>query len=264
MHSVKNTLRSLKLESLENRRLMAVVAESEPNNRKSLADVAIVSSSESTNLVGSSSKKDKDFFAVTFQEAGVYNVGSSDALVKINVEDTSGVKRLETEPNDDITSGLVEVVAGEKLWFRVRGVEKETAAYDVAIQAIGDEIGNDLDIDEATSMIESEPNNRKRLANSVSISADSTSIVSGTTNKRDKDFFKLTFAEAGTYRIGSDSAIVKLSIENQVGDKLLETEPKDDITFGTITVAAGESVWLRVRGIEDSDALYSVAIERVV
>ncbi len=125
--------RNLRLETLERRALTASIAEIEPNDRRSDAVPAQVSAVDPLLLTGSANKQDRDFFEVTFTEAGTYQLNSNSAKIKIDVEDARGVKRLETEPRDGLLTGMLKVNAGEKLSVRVRGLDKAAVDYNVAL-----------------------------------------------------------------------------------------------------------------------------------
>lgn len=123
------------VENLEPRKLMAVVAGVEPNDQRNQALPAEVSSAEGLRLTGAVDKRDRDFFVVSFKDAGAYQLNSNATTIKVDIEDALGNKRLETEPKDGMTAAALNVNAGEKLWVRVRGINKSTTDYEVALTA---------------------------------------------------------------------------------------------------------------------------------
>lgn len=277
MKSLKQNNRKISFETLESRRLLAAILESEPNGSKPTADSALVTSGEDVHLLGAANKRDSDFFAVTFANSGVYSVGTGAARVKLDVENRLGVKLLETQPKDGISAGTVSVIAGDRLWFRVRGLQNSAAAYDVAIGqltspsspaglvTVPQVMASALLANQPllTKVAEVEFNGTKSTANAAQVSATGAAHLTGSANKQDKDFFAVTFATAGSYKIDTGTSRVKLDVENQLGAKLLDTEPKDGLTSGVITVKAGEKLWFRVRGIQNDASAYAVSIEKM-
>lgn len=110
------------------------IQESEPNDRKGLADRFQLAAGGAIRLMGETSKRDRDFFAFTAPTSGKLQAMVFSAprqRVQFTVEDAAGNKVFETEPNNGVHGGAMDVVAGVTYYFRVRGAAEESFAYSV-------------------------------------------------------------------------------------------------------------------------------------
>ncbi len=98
--------------------------------------------------------------------------------------------------------------------------------------------------------------------------AQTTTTFDGTSaNSGDKKYFSFSVASTRAVRVqlvraGGDFA--KLEIENQATSvKVLELEPKNGVSTGTVTLAGGVNYLLRVRAANDSPAQFRVVLTQL-
>jgi hypothetical protein len=115
----------------------------------------------------------------------------------------------------------------------------------------------------STMVLESEPNNTKPTADEVSFDAadGGADVIGAIGSRQDQDFFHFRAASAGSIDLASDTAggfNTKITVEDGRGVKLLETEPNNGINSGSFSVAAGQDVFIRVRGNRNATGDYTV------
>lgn len=114
-------------------------AEAEPNNFQSTANVFNFGLGTTFTLSGASfNTDDKDFFRFTASASKTltFNVhGAAGLLAQLEVSDQAGVFMFETQPNNNLNSGSVTVVAGRTYFLRLRAkLDVNTAhAVDLAL-----------------------------------------------------------------------------------------------------------------------------------
>jgi hypothetical protein len=257
------------VESLERRELLStLVAETEPNDRKSAADeITFDVVDGAADLTGSiAMRRDRDFFAFTAAADGPVglNLTPSNGFVgKVNVESAAGVELFETEPNDGVNSGFFNVVAGQRIFIRVRGQSGSTGDYNVHLSLTGDAGGGSGGGGEpGNALAESEPNNTKGAADRFDLGSDGTIELEGTSDSsRDKDFFVFTPATTGTLNVAVQSPngnFAQLEVETNQGVSVFETEPNDGVNSGSFQVVAGTTYFLRLRARGIGPAAYLV------
>lgn len=264
--------RALFVENLSPRQLMAIdVAEIEPNNSESQATSFQFSAAESVVLRGSSSSQnDKDYFAFTANASGPVTVGvNSNAGAKLEVTTRAGAQLFETEPKDGVNSGTFQTVAGTTYLLRMRAPDKAAATYAVTVSggAAGNSGGNSGGStgggstgNTDSTVVEAEPNNDVGQAVQLSLVANEPRTMTGAASKKDRDFFIATPTSTGTVSIDTGNSGIKLSIETRQGTKLFESEPNDGVTKGSFTVAEGQALVLRARGLNSAPTNYSIAV----
>lgn len=137
MRLLRNRIRPI--DRLERRDLLsAVVVESEPNNRASAADVAVLDpADQAATLTGRiSARNDQDFFRFTAPASGAVHLtveSGAGLRGRVSVEDSRGVKMMETEPNDGINSGDFNATAGTTYFVRVRSKDNTVGNYRVNV-----------------------------------------------------------------------------------------------------------------------------------
>lgn len=262
--------RSLFVENLSPRQLMAIdVVELEPNNTESQATQFQFSGAETVTLHGNStSQDDKDYFVFTANASGSVNVAvSSAAGAKLEVTTRQGAELFETEPKDGLTSGSFQSVAGTTYLLRLRAPDKSPAPYAVTLDSTdasgntGGATGGSTSGDNSGPTVsELEPNDDANHAVQATLNANEPRTLTGSASKKDRDYFAITSATAGTFNVDVGNAEVKVSVETSSGKKLFESEPNDGVTKGAFSVVEGQAVVLRVRGLSSSATNYSVAV----
>ena len=269
--------RTLFVEELTSRQLMAIdVAEFEPNNSESQATPFQLPATEAVVLRGNStSQNDKDYFAFTANASGPVTIGvSSNAGAKLEVTTRAGTQLFETEPKDGVNSGAFQSVAGTTYLLRMRAPDKAAAAYAVTVSAAGtvgspanpgggtggSTGGSGGSTSSGSAVAEAEPNDDVSQAVQLTLVANEPRSLTGAASKKDRDFFLVTPASAGTVSIDTGNSGVKVSIETRQGAKLFESEPNDSVTKGTFSITAGQAFVLRVRGLTSSATNYSVSV----
>ncbi len=191
------------------------------------------------------------------------------ANASLEVE-SGGINVFETEPKDGINSGRFSVQAGQNYFIRLRSTEKAAASYDAMLNFIastgttGGATGGNNNTGGTTGtpsvITELEPNDKASQTVSVPLTVNATLTLAGATTKRDRDYFVLTPSSAGRITLDAGNANVKVSVETPAGQKLLETEPTDDIRSGSFSVKSGEPILVRVRGNDTSVINYGVSL----
>ncbi len=260
----------MSVELLEPRALLStIVAETEPNDRKSEADAITFDAADgAADLTGSvSSRRDRDFFAFTAAADGQVglNISTNNGFVgKVNVETAAGVELFETEPNDGINSGVFNVVAGQRVFVRVRGQSGSTGDYTVHLSLTGDTGGGGGGGggEPGNTLTESEPNSIKSAADQFDLGSDGTIQLQGMSESdRDKDFFIFTPATSGTLNVAVQSPngnFAQLEVETNQSINVFETEPNDGVNSGQFQVTAGTTYFLRMRARGGQPAAYLV------
>ena len=253
------------IETLEPRLLLSAINEIEPNDRTpqqfSFPEDGIV------NLIGTATgRKDKDFFAFTPTVSGplVINVASQGGAVKLELEEARSSSDLfETEPNDGVNGGTVNVQAGKTYRIRLRSDSKSgNPTYDVTLQFNGSNGGGGGGgggTGNATVIQEVESNNKQAQANLFAFPAEGEIQLQGTsTSKRDSDFFKFTAAQSGTIAVSvqATGADVQLEVETAASVDVFETEPNDGINSGSFQVQQGVTYFVRLRSRSDASGAY--------
>jgi hypothetical protein len=253
----KKSKRRLLVETLELREVMsATIFESEPNNVKAAADIVRLDPADQSALIQGaiSTRTDQDFFRYRPTESGTIRIriGDDSTLdTKITVEDRLGHKLFEAEPHNGVVNGTFRVVAGIDVLIRVRGQSHTVGNYSIALNghqaALAATVLPAADVS-VTSFVDVESNDTKATGNVVSVSAD-TQIEGVAHTARDRDFFVLRPTVSGTIQLSQTAfdGSLRVSIEDQLGNKLLETEPKNGVISGSFRVSAGKSYFMRVR-----------------
>jgi hypothetical protein len=116
--------------------------------------------------------------------------------------------------------------------------------------------------DSANAIIESEPNDRKDMADAFDLGADGQAQLQGAASgHRDRDFFRFTGSTSGTLSVAVESTggpTAKLQIEDAFGNKMIETEPNNGVNSGSFQVTAGTSYFIRLRSPNAAPAAYLV------
>ncbi len=268
------------LETLSARLPFAMdVMEVEPNNTAAQATRFEWTGDDAVHLKGTSqSKDDKDFFVFRAAKTGTIHVSvQASASASLEVE-SGGINIFETEPKDGINSGRFSVQAGQNYFIRLRSVEKSSSSYDANLSfaastgttdgttggSSGGSTGGNSNSGGTTGtpsvITELEPNDKASQTVSVPLTVNSTLTLAGATTKRDRDYFVLTPSSAGRITLDAGNANVKVSVETPAGQKLLETEPNDEIRSGSFSVKSGEPILVRVRGNDTSVINYGVSL----
>ncbi len=108
-------------------------AEVEPNNKPVQATEVVLSASAPVTLSGTASKRDRDFFQVQSDSAGVVTLDTGNSGVKVSVETQTGIKLFESEPQDGVTRGTFNLATGMAFLVRVRGTSSDVSEYSLAL-----------------------------------------------------------------------------------------------------------------------------------
>lgn len=108
-------------------------AEVEPNNKPDLATSAVLSASAPISLTGNASKRDRDFFRVQTDSAGMVTIDTGNSGIKVSLETSQGVKLFESEPQDGITRASFDAAAGSVFFVRARGTSGDVTHYSLAL-----------------------------------------------------------------------------------------------------------------------------------
>lgn len=274
----KQSNRRLRFEGLERREVMsATLFESEPNNTKLSADLVQLDSVDNAAVVRGliANRNDEDFFRYRPTVSGPLSLSLTDdasLAAKISVEDVRGQKLFESEPNNGVGGGVFQVTAGVDVIFRVRGQKKTTGDYAIQLN-LGATPASSTPVSESglpptsssiasTVQLEVEKNDTKATANKVDFSG-MLQIQGAANGKRDNDFFALKPTASGTVKLNLNApdGLVKLSIEDSLGRKLFESEPKDGINSGEFAVTGGKTYYIRVRAVGSSVSPYFINLE---
>lgn len=115
----------------------------------------------------------------------------------------------------------------------------------------------------STTVLESEPNDAKESADFFSFpTTDGTAVLRGlVANSRDKDFFAFTVRASTTLSVDvgtTNGVIAKLDIEDNLGNKVFETQPNNGINAGSTTVVPGRTYFVRLKIQDAIPAAYDV------
>jgi hypothetical protein len=293
--------RRLNAEALEARQLMAidVLEGAEPaNSVPATAMVFTFPAADNTAVLkGQANKDDKDFFAFTAPANGTLQATLPTLRADLEVEDGSSREILELEPKDGRTTGSVQLVAGQRYTVRLRGTEKAATAYEATLVFTpgaatppttpapvvggvddhgghgGDDVGDDnnggvitpptTEDAAATVVAEVEPNNARLGATRFSLTGSTR--LEGSASKDDRDFFAFTVPADGNFTIGlrtpPGAGKVQVEIEDQSGREVLELEPHDGISSGTVALVAGRTYQLRVKADAATPVAYEVDLQ---
>ena len=130
-----------------------IFPEVEANDRQSQANPFALGDNGLATLTGiSQSDDDKDFFVFTPTESGTLhiNVSSSNGnFAQLEIENAFGDSIFETEPNDGINVGSINLVEGQSLFVRLRSKTSQPAEYsaELSLRNVGPAIAGDTDGD---------------------------------------------------------------------------------------------------------------------
>lgn len=263
--------RTFKFESLPARLVLsATVAESEPNDSEVSGDPIHVPQDGQVVLTGvSTSDRDKDYFSISPTIGGPLSVSVASPngnIPQLEITDRANNQYFETEPNDGINSGQVDLEAGIQYLIRLRSKTNDAAAYEVAIsfggQTDNGSHGGSVQPIPVRTVVEEEVNDSRSSANPVVFGPDQMVRLTGTAeSKNDDDFFRFTASESGELSVSvntTDGALAKLSIEDSMGNKIAETEPNDGVNVVTGQVTAGVNYYVRMRSTDKGPSSYAV------
>ena len=98
----------------------------------------------------------------------------------------------------------------------------------------------------------------------VQLNAAGQASFSGTSvNSEDKQFFLLTAPRDGTLNVSvatTNGRFPKLQVEDVLGNKLFETEPRDNVNSGNVPVRGGQQYFFRLRAQDASPAAFTVSL----
>lgn len=256
-----------------------VVQESEPNNTKASADRFNLAAGNTAQLVGTSrNHDDKDFFVFRPTTNGVLQIrvaSTNGRFAQLEIENARGIELFETEPNDGVNSGRLNVVAGQNYFIRLRATGNQPAGYranltltsaTTAAQSASTAaaVSGDVSAQAVTSVQESEPNNTKANADRFTLTSGNTVQLIGTSRSHDdKDYFVFRPTTSGVLRINvasTNGRRAQLEIENARGVELFETEPNDGINSGRLNVVAGQTYFVRLRAPGGQPAGYRASL----
>ncbi|RIK83080.1 MAG: hypothetical protein DCC68_04510 [Planctomycetota bacterium] len=268
--------RRLNLEPLEYRSLLSVtVMESEPNDGKSSADDFAFEADGLAQLVGTStSDGDKDYFTFVAPADATLNVdvqSPNDNVPGLQVENAAGDAIFQTDPNDGVNAGSVQLTAGSRYFVRLRAKDAQAAQYNAALSLTdgsgdpgGGDPGGGIPGGTPTSVDEIEPNDIKSQATAFSLAVGQSVALNGVSqNSNDKDFFKFTPTENSTLRAAvtsSNGNVASLEVEDPAGNDVLETEPHDGQNIAVGQVFAGTAYTVRLRSTNASPAAYQATL----
>lgn len=264
--------RSLRFESLPARLVLsATVAESEPNNTEVTGDPIHVPQDGTVLLTGvSQSKDDKDYFSISPTVGGLLTVdvqSMNGNLPQLEITDRANNQLFETQPNDGIHSGQVDLEAGIQYLIRLRSKSNDASVYEVALTfggqtGSGDSGSGPIQPIPVQTVAEAESNDSRSVATRVEFGPDRMVRLTGTAeSKDDEDFFRFTAQESGELTVSVNTtagALAKLSIEDAAGNKIAETEPNDGMNSVTGQVTAGVNYFVRMRSSDKGASSYAV------
>ncbi len=263
--------RALKFEGLPARLVLsATVAESEPNDAEVTGDPIHVPQDGQVVLTGvSTSDRDKDYFSISPTVGGPLTVSVESPngnIPQLEITDRADNQLFETEPNDGINSGEVNLQAGIQYLIRLRSKNDDAAAYEVAIHFGGKtdngDNGGSVKPVPVHTVAEEEANDSRSSANRVVFGPDQMVRLTGTAeSKNDDDFFRFTPSESGELSVSVNTtagALAKLSIEDAMGNKVAETEPNDGVNVVSGQVTAGVNYYVRMRSTDKGSSSYAV------
>jgi len=250
----------------------SVVGESEGNDRKSQSDSFSLDEVGNATLSGvSESDEDQDFFVFTPVESGVLNVSVQSGngnFAQLEIENAQGCSIFETEPNDGINSGVVNVTGGSTLFVRLRSKTDGPADYSARLSMSSGLVAPDTGTGTPTMpgplgvIVESEGNDRLAQADRFVTDASGAATLQGVSESdRDDDYFVFTPDSDGLLTIdvkSSNGNFAQAQVENALGNELFDTEPNDGINRGNVNVNLGQDVFIRMRSKTDGPAVYAV------
>lgn len=254
---------------------MAVdVLEVETNNSEAQSTQFSLPADSSVRLLGTSeSKDDKDYFAFTAAANMRVSVSvASTAGAKLEVNTRAGAQVFENEPKDGLNAGAWQATAGETYLLRLRAPNRTAAPYEVSLSTGAGSTGGGSNGGGTTgggstgggantvNGAEVEPNNKPDVANSAALNVSAPLTLTGTASKRDRDFFRVQPASAGTVTIDTGNSGIKVSIESPTGTKYFESEPQDGVTRGSFDVGSGSVFLVRARGTSSAVTQYSLSL----
>jgi hypothetical protein len=259
-------------ETLERQQLLsATTIESEPNNSKAAADfVAFDPSDLAAEVRGAiGSRDDRDFFRFNAPASGPMDISVQNLAgvrAKVTVEGNLGNKLFESEPNDGIDAGSFNVTAGQRIFVRVRGIDKTVGDYLVHLQMSGGpataSLGGAVGLAETGGVfVERESNDRPTSANPFRLDGGDAQLMGTSQSSRDKDFFVFTAEATGRLSVAvttTSGRDARRQVEDRAGNKLFETEPNDGINEGAFDVVAGTTYFVRLRSPDKAPSSYLV------
>lgn len=262
---MKTNTRKLIVDCLEARQMLsATVHEVEPNNEQDTATrFNLDAADHAAELVGEiSNVEDEDFFRFTPGAGSMHlDASSPNGLsVKVAVEDELGNKLFETEPNDGVLSGDFEIAAGRTVNIRVEG-KNDTGSYTIRLNHTPDG-GGDPGGEPANVFDEVEPNDTDEQPNLIDLGSDDILQIRGMADgPLDRDYFQLTARHAGNLDINILPSVAEglnLEIKDANGDRITEIETYYGVGRGTVHLEAGETIFLRMRTIDNDPSPYAV------
>lgn len=251
----------------------AVVRDTRRDDSIGRANAVQLTAGAAVQLRGTVTRRDRDYFVFTAPADGTLSIGSrtlNGVLAKVEVQDSTGAKLFETEPNDGVTTGNISLVAGRTYVLRVRSAVNNTAsiyAVDVLFGRIsspgggGGETGGGSG-SPSGSFAEAEPNDSKGAASAISLGLTGSAQLQGTsTNQDDRDYFVFNASQSGalTARVATgNGTFAQLEVEDSQGRTILETEPNDGVNVASGAIVAGRSYFIRLRSPIDAPAAYLV------
>jgi hypothetical protein len=263
------------VECLEDRALLSgVVNEVEFNGSLRAATRFVVPSDGLIQLQGTSvNGNDKDFFRFVAPQTGplAFNVQATNGLfAQLEVQNRLGVGIAETDPNDGINNGRVDLRAGETYFIRMRSPGKTPAGYLVDLDYPGSSGGGAGGSsgglgDGARSLVtEREVNDSQSAANVFGFDSLGQAELRGrAATSRDRDFFVFTAPRTGEVQVTVErtSGIqAKLNVERPGGETIFETQPNDGVNSGSFQVEAGQKYFVRLRSPAKLAAGYAVLL----
>lgn len=262
--------RSIRCEQLESRQLMAAdILEVEPNDVARNATSFSLPATEEIRLVGTASKRDKDFFVWTATQSGPVHavVATTGGTSNLEIENRAGVKKLELEQKNGVNQGEFNAVSGETYFVRVRGDANAAGAYAVTMQngsiTTSGNTGSGSTTTTTpsnTSVAETESNDSKPTANAATLSANSQLKLTGNASKQDRDFFAVKNVSGGNVAVKLEMLSGNVSIESRRGIKMFESESNNGIITGNFAAEEGETYYVRLRGKLDTPSAYTVTL----
>lgn len=248
--------------------LSTTIVDAEPNNTKAAAQTFAFPADGVVVLRGTSvNHDDKDFFRFTATTSArmAVKVNAVDGVfAQLEIERPNGVDIFETEPNDGVNSGVVNLVAGQTYFIRLRAPGNGAAQYAARLVLNPGSGGGGTGGGGAlpSKLAESENNNTKARADAFKLNANGVARLTGrSVNQDDRDFFVFTASKNGSLQVtvtNTGGATAKLEIETAGGLDVFETQPSDGINSGVFNVRAGKTYFVRLRAPGATPASYDV------
>lgn len=270
MQKRKTIRRPWGIETLESRLLLsATVNEIELNNRT--PQLFAVPEDGLVHILGTANgRNDKDFFKFVAPSSGLLAVTVATpqgGLVQAEIETVRSAQVLETEPNDGVNEGSVQLEAGQTYIIRLRSKSRTgTPSYDVTLQfdatpGGGGGGGGGGTGGEPRLVQETESNDSKSSADAFTFPETNSAQLQGiSASKRDSDYFVFTASATGTIQVSVNAtgATVQLEVETAAGVDVFETEPNDGIDSGSFQVQQGVKYYIRLRSKSTESSTYQV------